>query len=91
MSMAEPGTEQRGDDAQPLQDPQALRDATRRRAGIWPTIKAVSWSFFGVRASKAHGEDVARLNPIVVIAVGVALAAIFVVTLLIIVRFVTAR
>ena len=76
----------------PSQGPEgALRDATRRNAGLWPTIKAVASSFFGVRGSKAHDEDMTRLNPIVVIAVGIGLAAVFVGTLLLIVRYVTAH
>ncbi|HMS80336.1 MAG TPA: DUF2970 domain-containing protein, partial [Burkholderiaceae bacterium] len=49
-------------------------------------VKAVASSFFGVRGRRAHEQDMARLNPVVVIAVGIALAAAFVGTLIMIVR-----
>jgi hypothetical protein len=53
-------------------------------------VKAVGASFFGVRGSAAHQRDVASLNPVLVIGVGVALAAIFVVALVLIVKLVVA-
>jgi hypothetical protein len=64
--------------------------ADRRTASLLETVKAVGASFFGVRGRRAHERDAARLNPIAVIGVGVALAAGFVVTLLLIVRLVVA-
>lgn len=59
-----------------------------RRAGMLETARAVLWSFFGVRARSAHETDAVRLNPLVVILTGVALAAVFVVGLITLVRFV---
>ena len=59
-----------------------------RHASILDTVKAVAASFFGVRGGRAHEQDMARLNPIVVIGVGIALAAVFVLTLITIVRMV---
>ena len=56
------------------------------RASVLDTVKAVASSFFGVRGRRAHEQDMARLNPVVVIAVGIALAAAFVGTLIMIVR-----
>lgn len=61
-----------------------------RRAGFVDTLKAVSASFFGVRGSRAHERDMARLNPLYVIVVGVLLAAAFVAGLILIVRSVVA-
>jgi hypothetical protein len=57
------------------------------RASLLQTVKAVGASFFGVRASRDHERDMASLNPAVVIAVGIALAAVFVFVLLMVVRF----
>ena len=57
-----------------------------RKAGFLDTMKAVGASFFGVRGGKAHARDVSRLNPVHVIIAGVLLAAVFVLTLLAIVR-----
>jgi hypothetical protein len=58
------------------------------QASLLETVRAVAASFFGVRGSRAHERDVSRLNPLVVIGVGVALAAVFVLTLLAIVKLV---
>jgi len=65
-----------------------LRQAVTRKATFFQTIKAVSAAFFGVRGSRDHQADVARLNPLHVIIAGVVLAAVFVLTLLFVVRMV---
>lgn len=57
-----------------------------RSATFVETVKAVGASFFGVRGSRAHEQDMKQLNPIVVIGVGIGLAAAFVVTLILVVR-----
>jgi hypothetical protein len=65
------------------------RDSDRpSRASVLETAKAVGASFFGVRGRRAHEQDMARLNPVVVIGVALALAAAFVGTLIVIVRVV---
>ncbi|MCX7227718.1 MAG: DUF2970 domain-containing protein [Burkholderiales bacterium] len=61
---------------------------TERQASLLQTVKAVAASFFGVRGRSAHEQDMAKLNPVVVIGVGIALAAVFVLTLITIVRMV---
>jgi len=58
------------------------------RATLLETARAVAWSFFGVRGGRAHERDLRRLNPVAVVAMGVVLAAVFVATLLIVVRLV---
>lgn len=66
-----------------------LKPGTRdEQASLLDTAKAVGASFFGVRGRRAHERDLARLNPIHVIVVGVLLAAVFVLILLFIVRLV---
>jgi hypothetical protein len=62
--------------------------ATQRKASLRQTAGAVFWSFFGVRKRADHEADIARLNPVHVIIMGILGAAIFVATLLIIVKFV---
>jgi hypothetical protein len=49
----------------------------------------VLWSFFGVRGRNAHESDLARLNPIYVILMGLVLAAAFVLGLIMLVKIVT--
>jgi hypothetical protein len=63
-----------------------LKDATKRKLSFIATLKAVGWSFFGVRKKSAYEEDVAKLNPIHVIIAGVLAAAVFVVVLILIVK-----
>jgi hypothetical protein len=65
-----------------------LTDPTRRKASLRQTAGAVFWSFFGVRKRADHEADVARLNPVHVIVMGIIGAAIFIATLLVIVHFV---
>jgi Protein of unknown function (DUF2970) len=61
---------------------------TERSASLLDTIKAVGSAFFGVRGRKAHEQDVKKLNPVHVIIVGVVMAALFVATLIVIVKVV---
>jgi predicted mannosyl-3-phosphoglycerate phosphatase (HAD superfamily) len=69
----------------------ALVQATQRKASLRQTAGAVFWSFFGVRKSKDHAADVARLNPVHVIIMGVVGAAIFVGVLITIVTLVVGK
>lgn len=68
--------------------PQTLRGAVRRKASFGQTLRAVLWSFFGVRKRADYEADAAQLNPVHVIVVGIAAAAAFVVALLVIVNWV---
>lgn len=54
------------------------------------TVKAVMWSFFGVRKNSAYEEDTRKLNPVHVIIAGIIAAALFVMTLLMLVKVVVA-
>jgi hypothetical protein len=65
-----------------------LKDAVHRKGSFWQTLRAVAWSFFGVRRSKDYEHDVQKLNPLHVVIAGVIGAVIFVVTLILLVRWV---
>jgi Protein of unknown function (DUF2970) len=67
---------------------EGLREAARRRGSFVGTLKAVAWSFFGVRKSSDYEDDVSRLNPVHVIVAGVVAAALFVLALVMFVRWV---
>lgn len=67
---------------------QGLKDAVRRKGSFSQTLRAVGWSFFGVRKSAEHEKDMAQLNPVHVIVAGVIAAAVFIVALVLIVRWV---
>jgi hypothetical protein len=62
----------------------------QRKASFVDTIRAVAASFFGVRGRRAHERDLARLNPLHVVAAGLLMAVVLVLTLVAIVRAVVA-
>jgi hypothetical protein len=55
------------------------------------TIKAVLWSFIGIRKRSGFEEDLGKLNPFAVIAVALVLVALFVTGLITLVHFVAAK
>ncbi|WOB07408.1 DUF2970 domain-containing protein [Piscinibacter gummiphilus] len=65
-----------------------LKDAVKRKGSFGQTLRAVGWSFFGVRKSAEHEKDMAQLNPVHVIIAGVIAALVFIVALVLIVRWV---
>jgi hypothetical protein len=65
-----------------------LKEAVARRGSLLQTMRAVAWSFFGVRRSADYAQDVQKLNPVHVIIAGVLGAGLFVVALLLLVRWV---
>jgi hypothetical protein len=68
-----------------------LKQATQRKASFIATMKAVFWSFFGVRKKSDYESDAAQLNPVHVIIAGLIGAVIFITTLLVIVKMVLAK
>jgi hypothetical protein len=58
----------------------------KSQASFGATMKAVLWSFFGVRKKSDYEKDAQQLNPVHVIIAGLLAALIFVVTLILIVK-----
>jgi len=54
------------------------------------TIRAVLWSFIGIRNSKEYQKDISSLKPINVIVTGIILAVFFVLSLLAFVKILIA-
>ena len=49
-----------------------LNPSTSQQGGsFWRTVKMVAWSFVGIRKNSEYKEDLARVNPFHVIAVGI--------------------
>jgi uncharacterized transporter YbjL len=79
-----------------MQEPDSVRETDAlpaerpppRNASILQVVPAVFWSFVGVRKGKAMQKDVVNIRPHQVILVGIFLAAMFVVTLLVVVRMI---
>lgn len=65
-----------------------LKEAAQRKGAFLQTMKAVAWSFFGVRKSTDYAQDVAKINPVHVIVAGVIAALVFVVGLILLVNWV---
>ena len=61
-----------------------------RKGSLFDTVKAVGWSFFGVRKNSAYQDDLAKLNPVHIIVVAFAGVIVFVGGLVLLVRFVVA-
>jgi len=68
-----------------------LKQAVQRKASFGATMKAVFWSFFGVRKRRDYESDAARLNPVHVIIAGIIGALVFVAILVVIVKVVVAN
>ncbi|MFN0159615.1 MAG: DUF2970 domain-containing protein [Burkholderiales bacterium] len=59
------------------------------RASLPQVARAVMWSFIGIRRSDGYERDVARISPVQAIVAGLIGAALFVVSLVVLVRFLT--
>jgi hypothetical protein len=68
-----------------------LKEATQRKGSFLQTLKAVAWSFFGVRKGTDYEKDISQLNPVHVIIAGILGAAVFIFVLLAIVRWVIGK
>ena len=68
-----------------------LKKVTQRKASFGATVKAVLWSFFGVRKKSDYEQDAAQLNPVHIIIAGVIGALIFIAILVTIVKVVVAK
>ena len=58
---------------------------------FWRTVKAVSWSFMGIRKSSEFQEDMAKLNPFHIMVVGLVGGIVFVASLIALVNWVVAK
>lgn len=65
-----------------------LRAAVQRKGSFLQTVKAVAWSFFGVRKSKGYEQDIARINPVHLIIAGLMAGIAFVLSLVFLVRWI---
>lgn len=62
--------------------------AHKRKGSIFRTIKAVMWSFVGLRARGDYERDVAQLNPLHIIAVGLVAVFVFVGSLMLLAKWI---
>jgi amino acid transporter len=60
----------------------------KRKGSVLQTMGAVAWSFFGVRRSVDHAQDVQKLNPLHVVVAGVIGVLLFIAVLVLLVHWV---
>ena len=64
------------------------KPASARPLSFVQTVKAVAWSFVGLRKRAGYEQDAAKLNPVYVIVAGIVGALIFILALILAVRWV---
>ncbi|MDP4623129.1 MAG: DUF2970 domain-containing protein [Hydrogenophaga sp.] len=66
-----------------------MGEPLHQRKGSWiSTINAVLWGFLGVRRQSDYQSDIAKLNPLHIVAVGIVMAFLFVFGLIVLVNWV---
>lgn len=60
-----------------------------RKAGPLAAAKAIFWAFFGVRRRGDHAQDLATLTPVQVIVTGIIAGVLFVLSLVLLVGWIT--
>jgi amino acid transporter len=65
--------------------------AVAPRPSMLRSIKLVAWSFLGIRSNSAYQEDLAKVNPMHVVVVGLLGALLMVVGLIALVNWVVAK
>ena len=63
----------------------------QRKGSIWRTIKAVRWSFVGLRARGDYEQDVEQLNPVHILIVALAGVLVFVGSLILLATWVVGK
>jgi hypothetical protein len=63
-----------------------LKQASERKASFGATMKAVFWSFFGIRKRSDYEKDAGSLNPVHVVFAGLIGVALFIGVLIVLVR-----
>lgn len=73
----------------PTPAPDAGAPQAPARSSFGQTLNAVLWGFLGIRKRRDLHTDATSVNPVHLIAMGIALAALFVIGLIVLVRFIT--
>jgi hypothetical protein len=65
--------------------------ASLPKVSAWHSIKLVAWSFLGIRSRSGYQEDLARVNPLHVVLVGIVGVLFLIVGLIGLVNWVVAK
>ena len=61
------------------------------KPSVWRSMKLVAWSFLGIRSSAGYQQDLAKVNPLHVVLVGILGTLLLVVGLVVLVNWVVAK
>ena len=67
-----------------------LNTVDKPKASFLRSVKLVAWSFLGIRSSRGYRDDLAKVNPLHVVLVGLIGAVLLVVGLISLARWVVA-
>ena len=67
-----------------------MEQEQRKRPPLLAVAKTILWSFLGIRRRSAHESETVQLSPAQILVAGVIGAAIFVVVLVTLVKFIVA-
>lgn len=67
-----------------------LPDSPKAKASFLHSVKVVAWSFFGIRSSKGYSDDLAKVNPLHVVLMGLVGVLLLVVMLISLAKWVVA-
>ncbi len=65
--------------------------AVERKGSLVHTVRAIGWAFLGIRKNSGYQEDLAKLNPLHVVAVAIVGVVLFIVGLMVLVNWVVAK
>jgi len=60
-------------------------------SSFWRSVKVVAWSFLGIRSRAGYEEDLAKVNPMHVVAVGLMGGLLFVLGLIVLATWVVGK
>jgi amino acid transporter len=61
------------------------------KPSVWRGTKLVAWSFLGIRSHTGYQQDLAKVNPLHVVVVGIIGTLLLVVGLMVLVNWVVAK
>jgi hypothetical protein len=68
-----------------------MEEEHRRNPSLLIVVRTIIWSFFGVRGRAAHDSETVHLSPVQILVAGVVGAAVLVLGLVALVRFIVAN
>ncbi|TRZ68398.1 MAG: DUF2970 domain-containing protein [Comamonadaceae bacterium] len=71
-----------------MSEPQKTK---QQKTSFWRSIKLVAWSFLGIRSRAGYQDDLAKVNPLHVVLVGLMGALLFVLGLITLATWVVAK